>query len=63
MKITISYIGAEEQEAAAVVAALRSLLPGAKVRKKNAHAPFIHVYFTTKKIKKSNNKTQDSHYI
>ena len=49
MKITFAYLPAEEQEAAADLAALRQLHPGMKVRKSNAHPPFRHIYLTTTK--------------
>lgn len=47
MKITIAYLPEEAPKAAAVLAALRQLLPGARIRDKAAHAPFRHVYLTT----------------
>ena len=49
MKITVSYIGSEEQEAARVLAALRPLLPGVRVHKNECQRPFLHLYLTTKK--------------
>lgn len=49
LKITIAYLTEEEKEAAASVAALRQLHPGAKIRKSEAHPPFKHIYLTTKK--------------
>ena len=49
MKVKISYKPEEEKEAAATVAALLQVLPGAKVRKSDRHAPFIHTYLTTAK--------------
>ena len=49
MKIKFSYLPEEEQEAAASVAVLRELHPGAKIRKSEAHPPFMHIYLTTKK--------------
>lgn len=49
MKITIAYISEEEgAEAAAVLAALRRLYPGARVRESDRHPPFHHFYLTTK---------------
>lgn len=48
MKITFAYLPAEEQEAAADLAALQRLHPGVKVRKSDAHPPFKHFYLTTK---------------
>lgn len=52
MKITVSYITAEEQEAAAVLAALRPLLPGVREHKSESKPPFLHLYLTTKKPQK-----------
>lgn len=49
MKLKISYEAEEEKEAAATVAAFLRLHPGAKVRKSDRHAPFKHIYLTTKK--------------
>lgn len=49
MKIKISYKPEEEKEAAASVVALLRVLPGAKVRKSDRHAPFLHTYLTTTK--------------
>ena len=46
MKIQISYIKAEEKEAAAAVAALRSALPGMDPRPKENHPPRKHIYIT-----------------
>lgn len=52
MKITIAYIPEEQEEAAAVLAALRPLLAWEKVRKSDRHPPFLHTYLTTKKAEK-----------
>lgn len=49
MKIKISHKPEEQMEAAATVAALLRLHPGATVRKSDRHAPFLHVYLTTGK--------------
>ena len=49
MKITISYIEDEQKEAATIVAVLRRLQPGVKVRESDRHPPFKHTYLTTKK--------------
>jgi len=49
LKITIAYISAEEQDAAAVMAALLRLLPGVRVHKNESKAPFLHIYLTTRK--------------
>lgn len=48
MKIKISYKPEEEKKAAAAVVALLRLYPGATVRKSDRHAPFLHIYITTK---------------
>lgn len=49
MKIKISHKPEEQKEAAATVAALLRLNPGATVRKSDRHAPFLHIYLTTTK--------------
>lgn len=49
MKISVAYIPAEQEEAAAVLAALRRLCPGIKVKESDRHPPFKHIYLTTKK--------------
>ena len=49
MKITISYPAAEEQEATAILVALRPLLLGVRVHKNEDKPPFLHLYLTTKK--------------
>ncbi len=49
MKITVAYTSAEEQDAAAVLAALLRLLPGVRVHKNESEPPFLHIYLTTKK--------------
>ena len=53
MKITVSYIPEEEGAASSVLAALLRLLPGVRVRKKEAHPPFKHLYLTTRKGEKA----------
>jgi len=47
MKITISYIPSETREADMILRFIRDMLPGAKVRRSNAHLPQICVYLTT----------------
>jgi len=49
VKITIAYMSAEEQDAAAVMAALLRLLPGVRAHKNESKSPFLHIYLTTKK--------------
>lgn len=49
VKITIAYISDEQEAAANVVAALRRLHPGVKVRESDRTPPFKHLYLTTKK--------------
>lgn len=49
MKITIAYLPAEDQEAAAVETAILQLFPGARIHKRAAHPPYKHTYLTTKK--------------
>lgn len=48
MKIKLSYLPEEEREAGAALSALLRLIPGAKVRKSDAHPPYKHLYLTTK---------------
>lgn len=52
MKIKISHKPEEQKEAAASVAALLRIHPGATVRKSDRHAPFLHIYMTTTKAEK-----------
>ena len=63
MKITLAYLPAEDEEAAAVLAALLRLHPRAKLRKSDRHAPFLHLYLTIWKAAKTDRKSEDSHYI
>ena len=49
MKIKISHEPEEQKDAADTVADLLRRHPGATVRKSDRHAPFLHVYVTTKK--------------
>lgn len=60
MKVKISYKPEEENDAAATVAALLQVLPGAKVRKIDRHEPFIHTYLTTRTPKSRCGPKQDS---
>lgn len=52
MKIKVAFLPEEEKQAAATVAQLVKIHPGAKVHKKEAHPPFKHVYLTTRKPEK-----------
>lgn len=47
VKITIAYIPEEQEEATAVLTALRPLLAWEKVRKSDRHPPYLHIYLTT----------------
>ena len=49
MKITIAHTAEEQEEADAVLSALRPLLDWGKARKSNRHPPFLHIYLATKK--------------
>ncbi|MDY4509118.1 MAG: hypothetical protein SPD95_10410 [Candidatus Faecousia sp.] len=49
MKISIAYLPGEDQEAGAVKSFIESSIPGVKVRESDRHAPFKHIYLTTKK--------------
>ena len=52
MKITVAYLP-EDGDVSAVVAAILRLYPDAKVRKSDRHAPYRHIYMTTKKPAKA----------
>ena len=54
MKITIAYLPEEQQNANNLLRCLYSFLGERvdKVRKSDCHAPFNHIYLTTKKPKK-----------
>ena len=52
MKITISYIEAEKNTAAADLNALLQRHPGAKVKSSEKHPPFKHIYLSIKKEEK-----------
>lgn len=60
MKIAITHIHEESEEAATVLAALLRLHPGAKVRKSDAHPPYKHIYLATKKPGKCTD-TEENH--
>ena len=47
MKVKISYSDQNETEAAAAVAALRSVFPVLKVKHQDQHWPYKHIYITT----------------
>lgn len=47
MKVKISYTDQSKQEAAATVAALRSIFPALKVKYQDQHRPYRHIYITT----------------
>lgn len=47
MKIQISYIPEEKEKAAAIVAALRKILPDAVPRYREKHPPRRHIYIST----------------
>lgn len=49
MKITIAYLPGEERNAVIVESFIKGLVPDAKVRKSNNHAPIEHIYLTTRK--------------
>ena len=52
MKIKIAHKPEEQKEAAATVAALLRLHPGATVRKSDRHDPFRHIYIATQRTEK-----------
>ena len=47
MKVKISYTDQSKQEAAATVAALRSLFPGIRIKYQDQHRPYKHIYIST----------------
>ena len=49
MKISIAYLPEEQEAVAADLAVLLRQHPGIKIRKSDRHAPYKHVYLTTKK--------------
>lgn len=49
MKIAISFLPEEAEAAHQFVRIARSVLNVEKVRESARHAPFIHIYITTKK--------------
>ncbi len=51
MKLKLTYQPEEQEGAAAVLAALSRLLPGAKVRRDKSKAPKLAVYLTVKSPK------------
>ena len=56
MKITIAYLPEIDQEAAeSARAAIEQLFPGAKIKDKEDHPPYRHIYFKsyTKGIQKT----------
>lgn len=55
MKVKISYTSPEDEEAAAVVAAIRERLPSVRVHRSDAKCGVYHVYLTTKKPKRKEN--------
>lgn len=52
MKVTIAYLPGEEQKAGNIKALIKDVLAGVKVRESDRHAPYMHVYLTTKKLEK-----------
>lgn len=48
MKITIAYTEDSSTDAAASVAALIKMFPGARVKQSEKHPPFKHYYVTTR---------------
>lgn len=49
MKITIAYLPGEERSAGAIRAFIEGIIPGTKVRESDRHAPYKHIYLTTRK--------------
>lgn len=55
MKITIAYTADETKTAYIALAILRSYLPDVRVHKSERHAPYLHLYLTTKKAETTSN--------
>ena len=53
MKITIAYLPGEAEKAATLIKATQELLEVEKIRESERHAPYTHVYITTKKCGKT----------
>lgn len=49
MKVTVAYLPGEEREAEMLKNAAASIMEPAKVRESDRHAPFKHIYITSKK--------------
>ena len=49
MKITIAFLPEEAEKANLLAAAVRSVLDVEKVRESASHAPYLHIYITTRK--------------
>lgn len=58
MKITIAYLPGEERNAGIIRAFVQNLISGVKVWESNRHAPFKHIYMTTKKPKNPCSSTE-----
>lgn len=51
MKIIIAYLPEEEQKAKRLQAVALGVIPDAKVKESDRHAPFKHIYLSSKKPK------------
>lgn len=49
MKVTIAYLPGEEREADILKRTVASIMEPAKVRESERHAPYRHIYITTRK--------------
>lgn len=49
MKITIAYLPEEKRSAGTIKTFVEAIIPGIRVRESDRHAPYRHVYLTTKK--------------
>lgn len=49
MKVTISFLPAEFRRAFQIREVVTALLPGAKIRESDKHAPYKQIYITTKR--------------
>lgn len=56
MKITISYLPAEEREAQGIAKMIRSLFERCKVRQTENHPPYRHIYVAVGSGPKADNE-------
>lgn len=52
MKVTITYMPGEEREADILKRAAASIMESVKVRESDRHAPYKHIYISTRNSEK-----------